>query len=148
MVWLWQIPHGGWFPLILAAGFFFLACLWYWGTGKLVAHVTHMAHMAQQSSTSPSPAPQSTAAVAEDRQPLVHRRATIMHGEGLAVFSVDPICKAPLAFLQLMQSMPVLHDALVFLTTHKVNSGCEGLGIWMPITQHCWNVGDSALKRR
>jgi len=38
-----QIPHGGWFPLALAAGFFFLACLWYWSMTKLLNHVNHMA---------------------------------------------------------------------------------------------------------
>ena len=38
-----QIPYGGWFPLALAAGFFFLACLWFWGMTKLLHHVNHMA---------------------------------------------------------------------------------------------------------
>ncbi len=38
-----QIPYGGWFPLALAAGFFFLACLWFWGMTKLLRHVNHMA---------------------------------------------------------------------------------------------------------
>lgn len=38
-----QIPYGGWFPLVLAAGFFFLACLWFWGMSKLLHHVNHMA---------------------------------------------------------------------------------------------------------
>ena len=38
-----QIPYGGWFPLVLAAGFFFLACLWFWGMTKLLNHVNHMA---------------------------------------------------------------------------------------------------------
>ena len=104
----------------MAAGFFFLACLWYWGTGKLIASVTHMAHMAQHSCTSPSTAAHSATAVAEGRQALVQRGFPVMHGEGLAVFSIDPICKAPLAFLQLMQSMPVLHSAVIFLTMHKV----------------------------
>jgi len=38
-----QIPNGGWFPLALAAAFFFLACLWFWGMTKLLHHVNHMA---------------------------------------------------------------------------------------------------------
>ena len=38
-----QIPNGGWFPLALAAGFFFLACLWFWGMTKLLLYVNHMA---------------------------------------------------------------------------------------------------------
>ena len=38
-----QIPYGGWFPLALAAGFFFLACLWFWGMTMLLNYLNSMA---------------------------------------------------------------------------------------------------------
>lgn len=62
----------------------------------------------------------SATAVAEDQQPLVQNRCAVVPAPGLAVYSTDAICGVPLSFLQLMQNMPVLHQAVVFLTMHQV----------------------------
>ena len=131
-----QIPHGGWFPLALAAGFFFASCLWYWGTTKLIAHVTHMVHMTAESQlrTSASSAPQGAAKPRGESQSLICSQAAAVHGQGLAIYPTDPLSGAPLAFLQLMQTLPVMHDAIIFLTMHKVTitSCCQ---YWIKLQQ-------------
>ncbi|DBA78608.1 TPA: Potassium transporter, variant 2 [Trebouxia sp. C0004] len=110
---LYKIPDGGWFPLALAAGFFFLACLWFWGMTKLLYHVNHMASRQAVDQMSSSEK-------AVDGE--LHRAsgAVAARARGLAIYPTHPASGVPVGFLHLMRTMPVLHDATIFLTMRKV----------------------------
>ena len=42
------------------------------------------------------------------------------HGKGLAIYQVQQPAGVPLGFIHLMRTMPVLHDATIFLNLHQV----------------------------
>lgn len=57
-----------------------------------------------------------------NEQSEVHAGAAAARARGLAIYPTHPASGVPVGFLHLMRTMPVLHDATIFLTMRKVSS--------------------------